>query len=213
MGRVQQGYKGNRSFILSNLRYVHSGKGGNAAPLLLMYRRNLEGARSNARVSLPNDKEARHFRSHRTQPASVSSAVDVGIRGSRAAHQEEPDPGFTDFALLSFERGRRFVPDRPTSCLFLRAYSVFRSPESAVALRFRRSINISFRVSAPAAMPARGHDGTAIEEPLGTLPSSKPGLAPSVIFSACEGRCMIAVYASFSSVANQEALAPGEGPQ
>ena len=183
MGRVQQGYKGNRCFICRDLRDVHFGNREAPAAPLLMYRRNLEGARSSARVSLPNDKEARHFCSHRTQPAQVSSAVDVGVRGSRAAHQEERDFGFADFALLSFERGRRFVPDRPTSFPFLPRPSNF----AAVSLPQPSFVPSVDRHELKDHLRGWGDDGTAIQESFGTSPATKTGQAPSVIFSASAG--------------------------
>ena len=79
---------------------------------LRMSPRNLASVHRSARVSVPSVEEGRHLYSYWTQRTKVSTDVDVGVCGSRPAYQEARA---ADFALLAFERGRRFYQDRPTS--------------------------------------------------------------------------------------------------
>jgi hypothetical protein len=48
---------------------------------------------------------------------------------------------------------------------------------------------------------------------LRTTPPAEPRQSSSVIYGAKEARCMMSIYASFSSNTSQEEIASGEGPQ
>jgi hypothetical protein len=67
------------------------------------------------RLGLPHCEEVRNVCPHWTQQTHVPSAVNPGLRGARLAREENGAVGLAGFAFLSFERGRRLAPGRPTS--------------------------------------------------------------------------------------------------